>query len=143
MRVASAILKSGRVYVQGYAQTTSGVWIGRGPVYVGSISSPTDMGANVRASLAHSIQGVPHPDKAGWRDVQQPMLEAVGARSWGALAKGARSVGIECHDSVVTLTPSCNYEKDGGLDLPEQAISVPITADELGTKLAEAFDLSS
>ncbi len=71
------------------------------------------------------------------------MLEAVGAKSWAALAKGARSVGIECHDGVVTLTPSCNYEKHGGADLPDQAISIPLTADELGAKLAEAFDLSS
>ena len=79
MRVASAILKSGRVYMQGYAQTTAGVWIGRGPVHVASISSAKDMGANIRASLTYSIQGVSHPDKAGWKDVQQPMLEA----GWG------------------------------------------------------------
>jgi hypothetical protein len=71
------------------------------------------------------------------------MLEAVGVKNWATLARGARSVGIECHDGIVTLTPSCNYEEQGGTELPDQAVSALITADELGAKLAEVFDLSS
>ncbi len=35
------------------------------------------------------------------------------------------------------------YGKHGGSDLPDQAIRVPVTAEELGAKLAEAFDISN
>jgi len=143
MKLATAILKLERVYTQGYAETTSGVWIARGPVYIALLSSINEIGDNIRASLTHSVRGVSHPSKDDWKAIQRPMLEAVGVKSWSALAKGAKAVGIECDDGVVTLTPSCNYEKQGGLDLPDQVIRVPILANELGAKLGAAFDLSS
>lgn len=71
------------------------------------------------------------------------MLKAVGVRSWAALAKGARSVEIEGNESLLTLTPSSNYERQGGSYLPDQAITVALMDEQLGTKLAEAFDRSS
>jgi hypothetical protein len=143
MKLCSAILRSGRVYTQGYGQTTAGVWIGRGPVYVSPISSTDEIANDIREALANSTQGLPHPAQDEWKNVQRPMLEAVGVRSWSTLAKGARSVGIESNGSIVTLTPSCNYEKQGGSDLPDQAITVPLMDEQLGKKLAEAFDVSS
>lgn len=143
MKIASALLKGGKVYTQGYAKTTSGVWIATGPVYVSSPSSEDRIAFDIRASLEHSVQDVPHPSREEWKDVQRPMLEAVGAKSWAALAKGAKAVGIECEDGIVKLSPSSDYGNEGGEDLPDQAITVPLDSDELGAKLVEAFDLSS
>jgi len=143
MKLCSAILRSDRVYTQAYGQTTAGVWVGRGPVFVSPISSTDEIANDIRNALAHSVRGIPHPAQDEWKDVQRPMLKAVGVRSWSTLAKGARSVGIESDDSIVTLTPSCNYEKQGGSDLPDQAITVPLMDKELGKRLLEAFDISS
>ena len=143
MKVASAILKLERVYIQGYAKTTLGVWIGHGPVYVSTLSSLAEMAVNIRRALEGSVQGIAHPNRTEWKGVQQPMLKAVGATTWSGLAKGTKAVGIECDSGVVTLTPSLNYAKQGGMDVPEHAIRVSISADDLGARLAEAFSLSS
>jgi hypothetical protein len=71
------------------------------------------------------------------------MLEAVGVQSWATLAKGAKSVGIESDHTMITLTPSQDYAKQGGEDLPDQAIRVPLTAEDLGANIIESFDRSS
>lgn len=143
MELASALLKAGKVYTQGYARTTSGVWVGIGPVYVSPLSFVDELAANVRASLKHSVQNVPHPSREEWKEVQRPMLEATGTKSWASLAKGSKAVGIECIDGTVTFTPSSDYQNQGGSDLSEQAVIVSLDSDNLGAKLAEAFDLST
>jgi len=72
------------------------------------------------------------------------MLKATGARSWGAMAKGSKAVGLECDDdSIVTITPSANYENEGGSDLYERALKSELWADDIGDKLAAAFNASS
>ena len=143
MKIASALLKGGKIYIQGYAQTTSGVWIATGPVYVSGLSQVDEAASLIRASLEHSVQGVPHPSREDWKKVQRPMLDALGAKNWAALAKGAKAVGIECEHGIVKLSPSFDYGNEGGEDRPDQAITVLLDADALGTKLVEAFDLSS
>lgn len=143
MKIASALLKGDIIYIQGYAQTTSGVWIATGPVYLNQLSRIEETTNHIRSSLKHSTQGVPHPSREEWKEIQRPMLEAVGAKSWAALAKGAKAVGIECENDIVKLTPSSDYGEGDGDDLPDQAISVPLESDDLGAKLVVAFDLSS
>ncbi|WP_155141781.1 hypothetical protein [Aquisalinus luteolus] len=71
------------------------------------------------------------------------MLDAVGARSWSGLAKGAMAVGLQCTDGIVTMTPGRDYEKQGGTSLPDQAITVPLEVPDLGQKLVEAFERCS
>jgi len=143
MKVASALLKNGIVYVQAYSETTLGVWIGVGPVHMSDISQIEDLGKAVQDALELSARGVPHPSRDKWKGIQQPMLDAVGAKSWSALAKGARAVGIESEDGLVTMTPSRDYQSDGGTDLSEQAIVVPFDVGIIGENLRRAFDLSS
>jgi hypothetical protein len=94
MKVASALLKNGTVFVQAYSETTSGVWIGVGPVHTVSIGQVRDLGKAVGDALALSTHSAPHPSREEWKTIQQPMLDAVGAKNWSALAKGARAVGL-------------------------------------------------
>ncbi len=68
------------------------------------------------------------------------MLDAVGARNWNELAKGAKAVGLELEGDVVTLSPSMDYEKKGGTDLPDQEIEVAFGSDDLGRRLIDAFE---
>ncbi|MEZ5938917.1 MAG: hypothetical protein R3C52_11995 [Hyphomonadaceae bacterium] len=143
MQVASALLKNGIVFVQAYSETTSGVWIGAGPVHISDINQTGELGKAVRDALELSTRGVPHPSRDEWKGIQQPMLDAVGAKNWSTLAKGARAVGIECQNGLVTMTPSHDYQNDGGTDLPERAIVVPMDASVMGENLSKAFDLCS
>lgn len=143
MKVASALLKNGKVFIQAYSETTSGVWIGFGPVHTCGIDQAKDMGTAACSALELSKRGVPHPTQEGWKEIQQPMLNAVGARSWPALSKGARAVGLECQDGVVTITPSRNYGTDGANDLVDQTITAPLNPESVGAGLKQAFELSS
>ncbi|MBI4924143.1 MAG: hypothetical protein HY834_20600 [Devosia nanyangense] len=143
MKVASALLKNRKVFIQPYAETTSGVWIGFGPVRVYQVDQAAEIGLGIRDALELSKRGVPHPSSDGWKEIQRPMLEAVGARNWGALAKGARAVGLECSDGIVTITPSREYQHDGGTDLVDRAITVSLDSENIGELLVQAFELST
>jgi hypothetical protein len=51
MKRASALLKNAKVLLQGYSQTTSGVWIAHGPVYVAEIGQTSEIGRNILHAL--------------------------------------------------------------------------------------------
>jgi hypothetical protein len=72
------------------------------------------------------------------------MLKATGARSWGAMAKGSKGVGLECDDDmIVTMTPAANYENYGGTALEEGIIKTDLSDDHIGEKLLAALDAAS
>jgi hypothetical protein len=143
MKSASAIKKNGNIFVQAYSETQEGLSIAYGPVFQASADNADEIARCVRSALGHSVQGVSHPTRDGWKEVQRPMLEAVGAKSWSALAKGARAIGIELTDGIVTLSPSADYENEGGTDLPDQAMTVDFDTTDLGRMVIKAFELSS
>ena len=143
MQSASALLKDGTVYLQSYSETMSGVWIAEGPVYTASVNEPELLARSVRDALGGSRRGVPHPGSADWRAIQAPMLRAVGAQTWRALAKGSKAVGLECERGVVTFTPAKNYELEGGSKLTEQALKIDISAEDIGMTLLTAFKHST
>ena len=70
-------------YIQSYSETTPGLWIAHGPVYVAAIGAQAQIGRYLRDALAHLRRGIPRPAQSEWRAVQAPMLKATGARSWG------------------------------------------------------------
>lgn len=143
IQCASALLKEGRVFVQAYSETTAGVWIADGPVYTADVTSFEQIGQYVRDALRNSNRGIRHPTQAEWRRVQAPMLRAVGAKTWKALAKGARSVGLECEGGTITMTPSADYENDGGSELRERALTCQLSDDNIGELLLSALGESS
>jgi hypothetical protein len=67
------------------------------------------------------------------------MLDAVGVKSWAALARGSLSVGIESNGGDVVFTPSARYEKRGGTSLPDRVVSAKLASVELGLTLLAAF----
>lgn len=54
MKSAYALLRKGKIFIQSYLKSTSGLWIASGPVYVSDEDHLDDLGANVRDALAHS-----------------------------------------------------------------------------------------
>lgn len=140
---AYAILKKGNVHVQAYAEITAGFYRAYGPIFTCSVSDEAQIAQNVRKAFEYSIQGVPQPSREGWKEVQRPMLEAVGAKTWDGLAKGARAIGLVLDQAIVKIEPSLNYWDRGGVGLPDQAIFVPNDTPDLGKFIVRAFELSS
>lgn len=143
MKTALALLKNGKIYIQAYAETASGGWIAFGQVHVRRTDDLESLRSSILEALAHSTRGVPHPSQQGWKDVQRPMLEAVGAKNWASLAKGARAVGLECENGIVRLIPSLDYHSDGGASLEDKAISLPLEDKDVPASLIRAFELST
>ena len=143
MKRATALLKNGKVYLQAYSKTTAGVWIAHGPVYVAPVEQLDQIGSNARAALALSRHDVNHPGPTEWKAVQQPMLDAVGARSWAVLAKGSRVVGLVSEGTDVTMVPSENYANNGGTALQDKARKVLLSDAGFGRVLLEALEISS
>lgn len=136
---AVAILRRGRVYVQRYMKTTAGLSIAHGPVRASASSDPFAVGDDLRAVLMPPDFTLPHPAQHEWRNVQQPMLDAAGVRSWKALAQGSLALGIECTGDVVSLIPSAHYENEGGRSQPNRTVQVEIASSDLGEKMLAAF----
>jgi hypothetical protein len=140
MKRASALLKNGKILLQGYSETTSGVWIANGPVYVADVDQSDEIRRNILDALRQSIRGVPHPGPSEWKAIQAPMLEAAGTRTWAALAKGSKAIGLECDGDIVTMVPSSNYENDGGSEISDRALKSELSAGNIGDQLVEAFN---
>ena len=141
---ASGILKKGSVYIQASADTINKCGsIAHGPVFTCSIQDEDQLARNLKGALEYSIQGVPHPGRDGWKEVQRPMLEAVGAKTWSSMAKGASAVGFILRGDILTMYPSCNYWDRGGTDLEGQEITVSIHSPDLGKLIIKAFEISS
>ena len=139
-----SIFKKGNVYTQGYAGVENGGGrIAYGPVFMCSIQNEDQLVRNLKSALEYSIQGVPHPGRDGWKEVQRPMLEAVGAKNWSVMARGAKEVGFRLKGEMLTMYPSCNYWDRGGTDLEGQEITVSIHSPELGKLIIKAFEISS
>ncbi|WP_155623446.1 hypothetical protein [Burkholderia vietnamiensis] len=139
MKRATAILRNGKILIDGYSKTTSGVWIGVHPVFVVDENDVEKLTASLKEVLANSQDGVRHPAQNEWKDIQKPMLEAAGVKSWKTLAKGAKAVGTNCEGSPVRMEPSSNYENCGGTGLPPQTVECDLDSTDLGVALMNAF----
>lgn len=139
MQRAVAILKTGMVYLQGYSKTDHGLWIGYGRVICVKAYDFDALSTAVRKVIKASSQHAPHP--SNWSIVQQPMLDATGAKNWKNLSRGAIAVGISSEAEILRFTPSKNYEADGGTDLPEKIIHAGVEEMNLGEILMKAFEL--
>ena len=140
MKSATAICKNGKVFLQGYAETTTGIWVANGPVFVSDRLDSDGARVSILSALAYSLHDVPHPLQSEWKSVQAPMLKAVGAKSWKALSRNALAVGIEEVGNTITFTPNADYEDYGGRDLTELAVTTTLEDANLGDALLRAFE---
>lgn len=139
MKRAVALRRKGKILIQGYSKTTTGMWVGMGPVCVGQEDRPDALGQSIRDALSGSSEGVQHPNQAEWKKIQAPMLEAAGVKTWATLAKGAQSVGLEYDGGPVKIVPSTGYSNNGGTPLAEQTVFCEFSSPELGSSLMKAF----
>lgn len=138
---AYAILKKGRVHIQAYARAVTGLAVAYGPVFTCPLTVEEQIVQNLKKAFEYSILGIPHPDREGWKEVQRPMLDATGAKTWSAMARGAKALGFELKDGILTIDPSSDDQNQGGVDVPE--ITVPFDAPNLSKVILRAFEISS
>lgn len=140
---AYAIFKNGRVHIQAYAGCKDGGGIAYGPVFSCALSDEAQIVHNLQKAFQYSIQGIPTPSREGWKEVQRPMLAAVGAKTWMDLAKGAKSLGLQLYDDIIKIYPTSNYWNRGGESMPDQNMVAPIDAPELGKLIIRGFEVGS
>jgi len=140
MKLASAFLRKGNIFIQGSSQTTTGVWITSGPVHIFNQEANTqEIGDAIIDLLKCSIQGIPHPKQTEWKNIQAPMLNAAGVKTWSTFAKGTKAVGMVYEGETVTMAPSFEYETQGGTSYKETNIKCSFSSGELGETLLKAF----
>lgn len=139
MKCAAAHLRRGKILIQAFSQTTAGVWIGYGPVYVASgDDEPCAIGVKILAALDNSLVGVRHPLQNEWKGIQAPILEAAGVKSWATFEKGSIGVGVDDHGDFIVITPTAS-DVDGGKALPDKVIRSKKDNQQLGAALLQAF----
>jgi hypothetical protein len=137
---ATAFLRAGIVLIQAYLPTTAGVLIASGPVHSVRQGEIELQGDAVRKAISLPYAVLPHPAQRDWKAVSLPMLEAAGVKTWKALAKGSRVVGISVEETIIRLEPMAQYDRDGGRASPGLIAGLGLSNLALGTALAEAFD---
>ena len=142
VKLASAYLRTGKIFLLPFSRTTKGFWIGCEPILVTS-ESDKSLGEQVLQILAKSTENIPHPESMAtshtWNSTKA-LVRAAGVRSYEAFADSAKSVGIALDDKEVVFTPRLN----GGyrrrfLNLKTKIRCQPIEA-EVAASLIAAFE---
>jgi len=141
-KMASAYLRTGKIYLYPYSRTIKGFWIACEPILVTSESDET-LGEQVLQTLAKSTENVPDPESLtasdSWNSTKA-LVRAAGVRSYEAFADSAKCVGIRLDVADVIFTPTLN----GGyrrrfLNLKTKIQCQPIEA-EVAASLIAAFE---
>lgn len=141
---AAGLFKRGEQFIlHPSAQTTAGVLLSGTPVAIlPSEISDAELGAAVQEALQNFKSGVPHPDPYAIERRKDPLLEALGFKSWTAFSKNTLYCSISQDREGLRLTPSRRTGAQGGygfiLDC-EILLSQPVTSDQLGAAVRNAL----
>ena len=137
-RRAGAYKTDSRIVFYASSKAVTGVWVMTSPVFATETLDPEKIGKQILDVLQGSKHDIPHPDARGPLPVA---LKALGVKSWKALAKGARSVGIVEENGLIKLTPRRNRgPKDGFESIEEKGRSSSLDATDLGAAMLAAFE---
>jgi len=126
----------GKIYLNAQSKTTEGVWIMSSPILTTSELDP-ELGNKLMSTLAKSTENAPHPKS--WKEIDDPLIKAAGARSFAAFAKAARVVFVIMDNDDVAFIPTRNGPKGSGIHLNEKIIHSDRFGGNLASALIEAF----
>lgn len=137
---AYALLRRGKIFLQGYSVTTDGAIVAYRKVFISVDEDALSLGEKTAQLILESTTGIPHPKKSEeWAALQTPMLEAAGVKSWTTLAKGSKAIIIELIDARVQIEPSSGYGKESVVSHPECRVFSSLDFEDLGQAVARAF----
>jgi len=141
MKLATAYMKDGRIFLHASCKTTAGVWILCRPVLVWDRSDSGSLGEMIFDVLDGSQENVPHPKQ--WKGGFDPVMQLAGVKSWSSFARSAKCVGIEFATNRVSFVPTKNLGARDGFEPIEakRRTSSPVK-DDVGAALLRAFDES-
>jgi hypothetical protein len=143
MRYGAVYERRGKLIVHADSKTVTGVLISVPPYVVIEASSDlSEIGRTLRSVLEHSKVSVRHPEPHEWDALARPLYDAVGAKSWGAFARGAHHVSVEADDTVIRLHPHENRGARDGFQpkgLPVTQVPAATTDEQLGLAVRQAL----
>ncbi len=139
MKTATAYLVGEHILLQAMSLTESGVWIADGRVLTIPADDRSGLAEGIKTSLDASRAGVAHPSQSEWKSIQQPMLQAAGVRTWAALGKKAKAVGMTFAGEDVAFIPTVHFRAHGGHASDEHTIHRSMDDPDLGSGLLDAF----
>lgn len=143
MKKSAAYMINDTILLQAMSLTETGLWIAYGEVFSIRADEHEKLTTGILKSLANSIEDVAHPPQSQWKDVQRPILEGAGVKTWAARGKKAKSVGIESDDNKISMIPTANFRDYRGEGLEESAVHCSLDEVNLSSKLLEAFQHAS
>ena len=146
-KYANAYQPKGKIFIRGYAKTTDGLSVSDGPVFTADVGEFIQLGEHILGVLKIAGEIIPHPTQEQWkeREKSSPLLKEAGIKTWNALMKTSKSVGIEFSNDKVILTP----DRFGGTSGPNKGyhpledkkiICENLDPETLGHALIQAFE---
>jgi hypothetical protein len=148
IKSACAYKIKGNIFLQGYAETTDGLGLLDGPVFVIDEHDVLQLGKNIAEAIRNSGSVIPHPTQEQWKemDKKDPLLKAAKMKTWNAMMKVAKVVEIKEKEKNIEFLPLRFRGATGpnrGYDFlyDKAIICTDFSPEILGRALLQAFDL--
>lgn len=142
----SVIQREGRLLLEPFDQTVTGVWISSSPVdTLPQSATDAELGRVLLATLQHSKRAVPHPDPKEWPGLTKELYKAAGVRSWKALIRGATCCSVSKVGEKLRFLPTENVgHREGFQGFDELAFNIPATSSHevIGQAVRRALELA-
>jgi hypothetical protein len=142
VKAAAIYERKGKLYVHSSSKTTVGVWIINEPTFAVDKENISDIGRLIKACLAASREGIPHP--SSFMGLFNSVLDLAGVKSFGTFIKSAKCVEVETSDGAsVTLIPTRNGGlNEGFTPLPNKTETTLGSDEALGAAAVSALAMS-
>lgn len=121
-RGAGIIVWKGKAYLPCFAQYESGIMVQVEPVYTVELEVSELLSA-IDKVLSQRQQLLPDPTEEEWKRRKDPILAAIGAKSWRELAKKGYSYGIEWIPEGIRLDIS-RLDKKGRWEIDPTKVQI-------------------
>lgn len=126
------------------SRTVDWLWIRGNEVDEIKILDDNILGRKLIECLSRSKFDIPHPPLNEHRDLIQPLLRVTGAKNWAGIVKGAKGVGVQLEDNLLTFEPQRNLGVRGGFEPVLQKIRTlklsEVSQKEIGQALLDALE---
>ena len=119
---ANLYLRQDLFIVAASSETTVGVWIETAPYFkLTTSASDEELGTAILSALQGSKRDVPHP--TDWKNLQKPVYDFAGVRSWRSFVKGTTFVTLSDQSGCIAMASYIPLGTRGDFD-PQNEMSV-------------------
>lgn len=141
---ANIYFKNDYLFVAPSATTDRGIGLVYFPIEKIMINNTChDIGEAILRAFQNNVIGVPNDIKGS--ELLAPLFNAMGVRSWKAVTKGTKFMGVTLKNDTYLFWPTHNRgARNGFVPLNDLIIqlSAPLTPSEIGQKVLECLSFS-